>query len=179
MAGIFTRPELQKILANEDLSLDDRLDKIMSLRGRDLDDGYVSRSAAKADREQAIEKAKEEWEKALPKPDIKASEEYKAIENEFAGYKAMQEARGSEVFKGVKPKFFETVYGMFNGSDKPEDERMSAIREQWPEYFTEEQPAKAAEPKNTPQFSQQPGRTGTNPESEEDKIFRQISEQWK
>ena len=178
MAGIFTRPELQKILSNEDLSLDERLDKIMSLRGRDLDDGYVSRSSAKADREQAIEKAKEEWQKNLPKPDIKASEEYKALENEFAGYKAMQEARGSETFKGVKPKFFETVYGMFNSSDKPEEERMNVIREQWPEYFADEQPAKAAEPKNTPQFSKQPGHSGTNPESDEDKLVKQLSAQW-
>lgn len=178
MAGIFTRPKLQEILADENLSIDDRLDRIMAMRGRDLDEGYVTRSAAKADRDSAVEKAKEEWEKNIPKPDIKSSEEYKALENEYAGYKAMQEAKGSETFKGVKPKFFETVYGMFNSSDKAEEERMKDIREQWPEYFADEQPAKADEPKKTPQFSKAPGHPGTNPESEEDKLVKQLSENW-
>ena len=178
MAGIFTRPKLQEILANENLSTDERMDRIMILRGRDLDDGYVSRSAAKADMDSAIEKAKEEWEKSIPKPDIKASEEYKALESEYAGYKAMQEARGSETYKGVKPKFFETVYGMVSkGGETPEADQMAKIREEWPEYFAEA--AEAEAPKNTPQFSKPAGNPGVNPESEEDKIFKQLSEQWR
>ena len=48
MAGIFTRPELAKIINDEALDADERINRIMSLRGRDLDDGYVSKSAAKA-----------------------------------------------------------------------------------------------------------------------------------
>lgn len=179
MPNIFTRPKILEILQDESLDIDERLNRIMSLRGRDLDDGYVTKAAAKEDRESAVEQARAEWQKSQPAPDIKGSEEYKALESKFAGYKAMQEAKGSETFKGVKPKFFETVYGMFNSSDKPEEERMSAIREQWPEYFAEEQPEKTEEPKNLPQYSQNPGRPGTNPESEEDKLFKKLSEQWR
>lgn len=178
MPGIFTRPKLLDILQDEALSNDERLDRIMSLRGRDLDDGYVTKAAAKEDKDKAVEDAKAEWEKNQPKPNIKESEEYKNLENEFAGYKSMQEAKGSEDYKGVKGKFFETVYGMINRGEgaAPVADQMSTIREQWPEYFTE--PARE-EPKNTPQFSQNPGRAGTNPESEEDKLAKQLLDQWK
>ena len=71
MAGIFTRPELAKIINDEALDADERINRIMSLRGRDLDDGYVSKSAAKAAQDSAIEQAKADWEKSLPKPNVK------------------------------------------------------------------------------------------------------------
>ena len=177
MAGIFVRPEVLKILQDDGIDTDERLNRIMALRGRDLDEGYISKSAAKEDREQAVANAKAEWEKNIPKPDIKASEEYKSLENEFAGYKAMQEARGSDDYKGVKPKFFETVYGMVQKGEGAAAvaDQMTKIREQWPEYFTE---PGGEQPKNTPQYSQNPGRPGTNPESEEDKLVKQLAEQW-
>ena len=180
MPGIFTRPKLLEILQDEQLSNDERMDRIMSLRGRDLDDGYVTKSAAREDKTQAVEEAKAEWEKNLPKPDIKASEEYKNLQNEFAGYKAMQEAKGSEDYKGVKGKFFETVYGMVKREDgaAPVTDQITAIREQWPEYFTDGGGA-PEQPKNTPQYSQNPGITGTNNESEEAKLANQLLEQWK
>ena len=178
MSGIFTRPKLLEILEDEAISNDERLDKIMAMRGRDLDDGYVTKAAAREDKDQAVNDARAEWEKNQPKPDIKASEEYKALETQFAGYKAMQEARGSDDFKDVKGKFFETVYGMVkreNGAE-PIADQMSKIKESWPEYFTQPAPE---QPKNTPQFSQAPGRVGTNPESEEDRLVRALSDQWK
>lgn len=179
MAGIFTRPEIAKILNDESLDADERVNRIMSLRGRDLDDGYISKSAAKAAQDSAIEQAKTEWEKNQPKPDIKASEEYKTLESEYAGYKAMQEAKGSDDFKGVKGKFFDTVFGMVDRKEgaKPISEQITAIKADWPEYFADD-PAGGDQPKNTPQFSKQPGHTGTNPDSEEEKIYKQLSEQW-
>jgi hypothetical protein len=179
MPGIFTRPKLLEILQDEAMSNDERLDKIMSLRGRDLDDGYVTKAAAREDRDQAVADAKAEWEKNLPKPNIMESEEYKSLESEYAGYKAMQEAKGSEDYKGVKGKFFETVYGMVKREEgaAPIADQMTAIKEQWPEYFTENAPAE--QPKNTPQYSKDPGRAGTNPESEEDKLTKQLLDQWK
>ena len=178
MPGIFTRPKLLEILQDESISNDERLDKIMSMRGRDLDDGYVTKAAAREDKDQAVNDARAEWEKNQPKPDIKASEEYKALETQFNGYKAMQEARGSDDFKDVKGKFFETVYGMVKREDgaAPVNEQMAKLREDWPEYFTT--PAQEP-PKNTPQYSQSPGRPGMNPESEEDKLVRALSDQWK
>ena len=178
MPGIFTRPKLLEILQDEQISNDERLDRIMSLRGRDLDDGYVTKAAAREDRDQAVTDARAEWEREQPKPDITASEEYKALETQFNGYKAMQEARGSDDFRDVKGKFFETVYGMVSREEgaEPVADQMAKLRQDWPEYFT----APAQEPpKNTPQYSQAPGRAGTNPESEEDKLVRALSDQWK
>ena len=50
------------------------------------------------------------------------------------------------------------------------------IKEKYEEYFTPAQ--EPQEPKNTPQFSKQPGHPGTNPESDEDKLVKQLSAQW-
>lgn len=137
MAGIFTRPEIAKILGDENLTADERLDRIMSLRGRDLDEGYVTKSAAKAAQETALNNAKAEWEKNLEKPNVTESEEYKTLQGQFEAYKTMQTARNSEDFKDVKPKFFETVYGMIDRADgaKPVKEQLETIRTGYEEYF--------------------------------------------
>ena len=178
MAGIFTRPELAKIINDESLDADERINRIMSLRGRDLDDGYITKSAAKAAQDSAIEQAKTEWEKNAPKPDVKESEEYKTLASEYAGYKTMQEAKGSDDYKDVKGKFFETVYGMVNRAEgaKPVSEQLAEIRKNYEEYFNPQQ--EDGKPKNLPQYSQNPGHTGTNPESEEEKIYKQLSANW-
>ena len=174
MAGIFTRPEIAKILNDENLTPDERLDRIFSLRGRDLDEGYVTKTAAKAAQDNAIEQAKTDWEKNLPKPDIKESDEYKALYGEYANYKAMQDAKSSDDFKDVKGKFFDTVYKMIDRADgaKPVSEQLTEIRKNYEEYFTN------SEKQNLPQFSQNPGRTGTNLESEEDKLYKTLSANW-
>ena len=56
-------------------------------------------------------------------------------------------------------------------------EQLTGIREKYEEYFTPKQ--EPEQPKNTPQFAQQPGRSGINPTSEEDKLFKQLSDSWK
>lgn len=177
MAGIFTRSELAKILNDENLDADERVNRIMSLRGRDLDEGYISKGAAKTAQDSALEQAKTEWENNLPKPDIKASDEYKTLLGEFEGYKAMQEARGSDDYKDVKAKFFDTVYGMVDRNEgaKPVQEQLADIRKSYEEYFT---PANEEQPKNLPQYSKNPGHAGTNPDSPEDELYRKLSANW-
>jgi hypothetical protein len=63
---------------------------------------------------------------------------------EFTSYKAMQAARTSKEYEGVKPKFFETVYGMVDRNDgaKPVEEQLKGIRESYEEYFTQAQQQK-------------------------------------
>ena len=180
MAGIFTRQAVTAILGDENLSADDRLDRLMSLRGRDLEEGYVTKAAARAATDSALEAAKADWEKNLPKPDAKASEEYQTLLNEYQGYKSMQVAKESEDFADVKRKFFETVYGMIDRKEgaQPVAEQLAEIRKNYEEYFQTPASNEPQQPKNTPQYSQQPGRSNTNEDSEEEKIFKQISQQW-
>ena len=156
MAGIFTRPEIAKILNDENLTADERTDRIMSLRGRDLDESYVTKSAAKAAQDEAIAKAKEAWTKEQPKPNVLESEEYKKLLGEFEGYKTRQNARHSDDFKDVKPKFFDTVYDRIDHADgaKPVSEQLADMRKDFEEYFN---PAQAADPApNKPQFGAKP-----------------------
>ena len=150
MGNIFTRKALNDIMANDGLTPEQRTEQVMSLYGRALDDGYMSKGAAQTAQETALNNAKAEWEKNQVKPDVKESDEYKALQGEFAAYKTMQSARTSDDFKEVKPKFFETVYGMIergNGA-KPVSEQLAGIRQSYEEYFT---PTQQEAPKK-PQF---------------------------
>ena len=58
-------------------------------------------------------------------------------------------------------------------------DQLEEIRAGYEEYFTPAQPQGNDPKKNTPQFSQNPGRSGTNPTSEEDKLFEKLSAAWK
>lgn len=149
MASIMTRAAVSKIMGDENMTPEQRTEAVMALYGRALDDGYVSKSAAQTAQETAVNNARAEWEKNVPKPDVKESEEYKSLENEYAGYKAMQKAKSSEEYKGVKSKFFETVYGMVDRGDgaKPVADQMAEIRKNYEEYFETD-----PEPPKVPQF---------------------------
>lgn len=175
MAGIYTRAEVDKIIRNSELTDEQKTEQLFSLHGRALDDGYVSKRAADEARNHAVEAAKAEFK--IPEPvDPKTTQEYLDIVKE----RDMLRAIGGDDFAQVKPKFRELVFGMLDRGEKAAaiTEQLSGIKEKYEEYFSPEQDPKPA-PKNTPQYSQTPGRPGTNPDSEEDKIFRQLSEQWK
>lgn len=163
MAGIFTRKEISKILGNEDLTPEERADQIFSLYGRALDDGYVTRNAAEAAQNAAIESARKEWEKNTPKPNVKESQEYVDLLNQFEGYKTKQTARTSAEFADVKPKFFDRVYDLIDRADgaKPVTEQLADLRKDFEEYFT----AKADPAPKKPQFGAKP--EGTMPKGDE------------
>lgn len=148
MAGIFTRKTLQQIVNDENLTPEERVDQIFSLFGRAVDDGYITKSAAKAELDAAVEAAK-----ANVKPqqiNIKETDEYKALQADFDGYKTRQAARSSDDFKSVKGKFFDTVYDALDHSDKhkPYAEQLTELKAKYEEYFEAEQ---QGEP-NKPQF---------------------------
>lgn len=137
MPKIFTREALNKIMADENMTPDQRTEAVYGLYGRALDDGYIAKSAAQQAQQTALDNAKADWEKGIKVPDPKESDAYKTLQGEFDAYKAMQNARGSKEFEGVKPKFFETVYGMVDRGDgaKPVEEQLKGIRENYEEYF--------------------------------------------
>lgn len=144
MGNIFTRKALNEIMSNEGLTPEQRTEQVFGLYGRALDDGYIAKTAAQQAQQTALDNARAEWEKGLKTPDPKESDDYKALQGEFASYKAMQAARSSKEFEGVKPKFFETVYGMVDRKDgaKPVEEQLKGIRESYEEYFTPAQQQK-------------------------------------
>ena len=177
MAGIFTRGALDKIMNNAELTAEQRTEQVFALYGRALDDGYISKSAAEDAKNQAVEAAKAGIK--IPDPvDPKTTPEYMEILRE----RDMLRAIGGADFSQVKPKFRETVFGMIDRGEKAPAiaEQLSGIKEKYEEYFLPDQePAKDQQPKNTPQYSQNPGRPGTNPDSDEDKLYKALSEQWK
>ena len=162
MAGIFTRPEVAKILNNADLTPEERADQIFSLYGRSLDDGYVTKKAAEMAQNSAIESARKEWEKNQPKPNVLESEEYKKLQGEYEGYKAKTTALSSEEFKEVKSKFRDRVYDLLDRADgaKPVAEQLAELKKNFEEYFNPAEP----EPKK-PQFGAKP--EGTMPKGDE------------
>ena len=137
MAGIFTRSELSKIVNNADLTPEERVDQIFSLYGRAVDDGYLTKKAAEAAQNAAIEAAKQEWEKNVPKVNIPDTPEYKELQAQFDGYKSKEAARNSDDFKTVKPKFFDRVYEMIDRKDgaKPVSEQIAGIKKDYEEFF--------------------------------------------
>lgn len=146
MSNLFTRKAINEIMSNEGLTPEQKTEQVFGLYGRALDDGYISKSAAAQAQETALSNAKSEWEKNIPKVNVKESDEYKALQGEYAAYKTMQTARNSDDYKAVKSKFFETVYGMVDHTDgaKPVKEQLDAIQKDYEEYFT-----RAEQPKPT------------------------------
>lgn len=173
MAGIFTRPALDKIMQNADLTPEQRTEQVFALYGRALDDGYISKSAAEDMKTAAVEAAKAGF-KAPDPVDPKTTAEYKTLLEE----RDMLRAIGGDDFAGVKPKFREQVFSMLDRGEKAKAfaEQLADIKVKYEEYFAAEP---QEEKKNTPQFSQQAGRSGTNPSSEEDKLYKQLADSWK
>ena len=176
MANIYTRNEVDKIIRNSELTDEQKTEQLFALYGRALDDGYVSKRAAEDAKNQAVEAAKAGFK--IPDPvDPKTTQEYIDLANE----RDMLRAIGGDDFQAVKPKFRETVFGMLDRGEKAAAvaDQLTGIKEKYEEYFIpDEQPADA-KPQNLPQYSQNPGRPGTNPESEEDKLYNALSQAWK
>ena len=163
MAGIFTRKEISKILSDENLTPDERADQIFSLYGRALDDGYVTKGAADAAQKAALETAKEAWQKEQKPVNVKETQEYIDLQNQFEGFKTKATARTSAEYAEVKPKFFDRVYDLIDRADgaKPVTEQLADLKKEYEEYFT----TQAADPAPKPQFGAKP--EGTMPKGEE------------
>ena len=148
MGNIFTRKALNEIMGNEGLTPEQRTEQVFSLFGRALDDGYIAKTAAQQAQQTALDNAKADWEKGIKTPDPRESDAYKELQGQFDAYKQMQQARASEDYKGVKGKFFETVYGMVDRKDgaKPVAEQLADIRKGYEEYF---EPERAPQQKPT------------------------------
>ena len=161
--ALFKRADLEARGLNKD-----QIEYIMTESGRSLAANYTPTSDVQSQIDAAVKAVK-------PEPvDPKTTPEYLEIVKE----RDMLRTIGGEDFATVKPKFREQVFGMLDRSDKAKavTEQLDGIKEKYEEYFLPT--VEKEQPKNTPQYSQQPGRTSTNPQSEEDKLFEQIKQSW-
>ena len=170
--GKFTREAVGNIIANPELTEEQKREQIFTLYGSALDEGYVSRRQAEEMKTQAIEATKAEFK--VPDPvDPKTTPEYIELQTE----RDMLRTIGGEDFAHVKPKFREQVFGMLDRSEKAPAiaDQLNGLREKWEEMFVPAETPNNNQQKNTPQYSQNQTGDRTNPKSEEDKIFEALS----
>lgn len=161
--ALFKRADLQAKGFNPE-----QIEYIMTESGRSLAANYTPTTDVQAQIDAALKAAKVE------PVDPKTTPEYLEIVKE----RDMLRTIGGDDFATVKPKFREQVFGMLDRGEKAKaiQEQLTGIKEKYEEYFLPEQPKD--QPKNTPQYSQQPGRDNTNPVSDEDKLFEQLKKTW-
>lgn len=157
----FTR----RALAGFGLS-EDQVEKVIALHGTSM-----SEFIPKSELQEKVDTAVAEAQKNAPPPNITESEEYKNLLNEFNAFKRKTETSGDLKKGGVKDKFIDAVFAMLD-SEKPAAEQLSAIREQYEEYFEEGVPSAQAPAK--PQFGGDV--TGSMPKG--DNGGKSLSEIW-
>ena len=137
----FTRKSLAGLGLNEEM-----IEKVMTLHGTSMAD-FIPKSELKT----KIDEALAEAQKNAPAPNIKDSDDYKALQASFDSYKKKIETSSELKKGGVKEKFIDNVYSLLT-DDKPAAEQLDAIREKYEEYFDSNNTP--AQP-NTPQFGAQ------------------------
>lgn len=118
----------------------------------------------KADVQSQIDAAIAQAQQNAPAPNIKESDDYKALQQEFEGFKRKVETSDELKKGGVKDKFLDNVFSLLE-EGKPASEQLAAIREQYEEYFV---PTEQPTVPSAPQFGaevkgQMPsGKTGAS-----------------
>ena len=147
----------------------EQIEYIMTESGRSLSANYTLNSDVQSRIDEAVKTVK-------PEPvDVTTTPEYMAVVRE----RDMLRTIGGDDFATVKPKFRETVFDMLDRGEKAAaiSDQLTGIKEKYEEYFIpESQPN--PDQKNTPQYSRESGRASVNPESEEDKLAKQLSANW-
>lgn len=153
----FTRRSLSSYGLTEE-----QVEKVMALHGTSMAD-FVPKADVQAQIDAAVADAK----KNAPAPNIKESDDYKALQQDYENYKKKIEVSAELKKSGVKEKFLDSVYSLLEDGN-PAADQLDAIREQYEEYFDMQTPPPAS---TGPQFGaqvkgQMPG--GQKPTSFED-----------
>lgn len=146
------------------LGLDPELiEKVMTLHGTSMAD-FIPKSELQAKIDEGVQEAL----KKAPAPNIKDSDEYKALATEFEGYKKKIETSSELKKGGVKEKFIDNVYSLLT-DDKPASEQLDAIREKYEEYFTTTETPPA---EGRPQFGAE--TKGSMPSGKDGRTFEDV-----
>ncbi len=123
---------------------EDKVDVILGERQRTLSD-YVPKADVQAQIDEAMKTAPQSV-------NVTESEEYKALQAEYGGYKVKTDLKG----KGVKEKFLDDLLGKID-REKELDPQLEKIKETYSEFFeTETDPQQQQEPPNKPTFAVPP-----------------------
>lgn len=152
--ALFKRKDLEAQGLNEN-----QISWLMTEAQRALGENYTTKSSVQEQIDDAVRKAQEEAPKTI---NVQETKEYQELASELAKTKTYT----SEAFAKVKPKFRDNVWGLLD-HDKPLDEQLPKIAEEYEEYFVPAE--KPAEPEpSKPQFGSQDqgsmpkGKTGNS-----------------
>ena len=115
----------------------DQIGAIMNAREEILE-GYVTVKASEQASATAVAEALEAAKKDAPgTPDVSKDPKYIKLQGDFDAFKKRTDARGSEDFKGIKGKFFDSVYDRLD-HEKPYKEQLEALKKDYGEFFEPE-----------------------------------------
>lgn len=153
----FTRKALAGLGLSEEMA-----EKVMTLHGTSMSD-FIPKSELKV----RIDEAVAEAQRNISAPNVKDSDDYKALQRDFDSYKKKIEISSQLKEGGVKEKFLDNVYSLLEEGKEPL-EQLETIKQQYEEYFM---PTEDKTPAQIPQFGAQvkgqmpSGNTGKTIES--------------
>lgn len=122
---------------------EEQIEYLMTESNRALAADYLPKSEMQAKIDAAVLEATHNTPTTITE-----SEEYKALEQEFNNFKTKVEKTVELKKGGVKDKFFDHVYSLLD-INKPVEEQLTTIREQYEEYFD---PTESLLSPSAPQF---------------------------
>ena len=135
----FTRKGLENIGLSAE-----QIGDVMTLHGTSLAD-YITKKEAEETQKKAIETAL-----ANHKINVAETDEYKTLQGEFEQYKRDESNKSVLRQAGVKDKFLKSALSLLE-ADKPIDEQITKIKEDYEEYFST-----SAHEGNKPRFGGDP-----------------------
>ena len=139
---------------------DESIEKIMAEHGKVME-GMTTKAQAEEDRKKALEEFAKQWEEEHKPVKVEDSEAYKALEKKYSDLQLDINLKSAK----VKDKYRDFVKSKLS-TDKPFDEGIKAIKEEYSEIFDEEK----TEPLKKPALGGNFKTPGDGGESEAEKI---------
>lgn len=112
------------------------IDKIMEQHGSTLSD-MITKAEAEENQKKAVESAKAEWDKNPPKINVKETDEYKELDKKYSDLMLDTKLTANK----VQDKYRDFVRSKLP-ADKSFDEGIKAVQEEYPEFFSSDEPKK-------------------------------------
>lgn len=150
---------------------EESIEKILAEHGKVME-GMVTKAQAEDDKKSALEAFEKEYSEKHKPVEVKETEAYKELEKKYADLEFDVNIRNAK----VKDKYKDFVKGKLP-NDKPFDEGIKGIREEYPEFFDSDEP-KTEPPKTKPSIGGETNKGEAEP-TEADKIKAQFASAFK